>query len=190
MGALKAYTAILMSSHSMEECEALCCRIGILKQGGLAALGSSQQLKSKYGNFYVLTITVPPFEPKIQEVRQAVASYFPGAVEKTAHRSLNLKWQLPKTPWTTWSSMFNSCLQLSHQIGIRDFCLTQSSLQDIFLLFAETEPAPADSTPSQSWASHSRASNSGVGTAGDTTTGGTATGGTTTRGTSISSPAT
>ncbi|KHJ94176.1 ABC transporter, ATP-binding protein [Oesophagostomum dentatum] len=39
--------ALLLSSHSMEECEALCSRIGVLVKGRLVAIGASQALKSR-----------------------------------------------------------------------------------------------------------------------------------------------
>ncbi len=38
-----------MTSHSMEECEALCTRIGILATGRLRCLGSVQHLKNRFG---------------------------------------------------------------------------------------------------------------------------------------------
>ncbi|XGW14102.1 hypothetical protein V3C99_000419 [Haemonchus contortus] len=40
-------TAILLTSHSMDECEALCSRIAILHRGRMVAIGTSQQLKSR-----------------------------------------------------------------------------------------------------------------------------------------------
>ncbi|KHJ97276.1 hypothetical protein OESDEN_02743 [Oesophagostomum dentatum] len=40
--------ALVLSSHSMEECEAICSRIGILVKGRLVAIGPSQALKSMY----------------------------------------------------------------------------------------------------------------------------------------------
>uniref|UniRef100_A0A0N4V0A2 ABC transporter domain-containing protein n=1 Tax=Enterobius vermicularis TaxID=51028 RepID=A0A0N4V0A2_ENTVE len=40
--------AMVLTSHSMEECEALCTRIGILLKGSFIALGTPQHLKSKY----------------------------------------------------------------------------------------------------------------------------------------------
>ncbi|KAK6052080.1 hypothetical protein COOONC_10416 [Cooperia oncophora] len=39
--------AVLLSSHSMEECEALCTRIGILCHGKLVETGAVQTLKSR-----------------------------------------------------------------------------------------------------------------------------------------------
>ena len=40
---------VILTSHSMEECEALCSRIGILAAGKLRCLGSVQHLKSRFG---------------------------------------------------------------------------------------------------------------------------------------------
>jgi ATP-binding cassette subfamily A (ABC1) protein 3 len=40
--------SIVLTSHSMEECEALCTRLGIMVNGQFMCLGSQQHLKSKY----------------------------------------------------------------------------------------------------------------------------------------------
>lgn len=40
--------AILLTSHSMDECEALCSRIGIMHHGSLMAIGSPQHIKSRF----------------------------------------------------------------------------------------------------------------------------------------------
>ncbi len=45
-------TSVILTTHSMEECEALCPRIGIMANGRLRALGSAQQLKNKFGKGY------------------------------------------------------------------------------------------------------------------------------------------
>ena len=42
--------AVLLTTHSMEEAEALCTRIGIMVKGQLQALGSPQHLKMKFGS--------------------------------------------------------------------------------------------------------------------------------------------
>jgi ABC-type multidrug transport system ATPase subunit len=41
----------------MDECEALCNRIGFMNRGTLISIGSSQHLKSRYSTSYMLTIT-------------------------------------------------------------------------------------------------------------------------------------
>jgi ATP-binding cassette subfamily A (ABC1) protein 3 len=42
-------TSVILTTHSMEECEALCPRISIMANGRLSCLGSAQHLKSKFG---------------------------------------------------------------------------------------------------------------------------------------------
>jgi ABC-type multidrug transport system ATPase subunit len=48
--------SVMLTTHSMEECEALCSRIGIMVNGGLVCLGSSQHLKSRFGRGFVLQV--------------------------------------------------------------------------------------------------------------------------------------
>jgi ATP-binding cassette subfamily A (ABC1) protein 3 len=45
-------TSVVLTTHSMEECEALCPRIGIMANGRLRCLGSAQHLKDKFGQGY------------------------------------------------------------------------------------------------------------------------------------------
>lgn len=42
-------TSVILTTHSMEECEALCPRIGIMAGGQLKCLGSAQHLKTRFG---------------------------------------------------------------------------------------------------------------------------------------------
>lgn len=44
--------AMLLTSHSMNECEALCNRIGIMDQGSLIAIGTPQHIKTRL-NFFL-----------------------------------------------------------------------------------------------------------------------------------------
>jgi ABC-type multidrug transport system ATPase subunit len=50
--------SVVLVSHSMEECEALCTRIGIMVGGRLRCLGSSQHLKSRFGSGYQIEVRV------------------------------------------------------------------------------------------------------------------------------------
>ena len=53
-----AHRAVVLTTHSMEEAEALCKRIGIMVQGQLRALGTKQHLKTKFGSGYELAIKI------------------------------------------------------------------------------------------------------------------------------------
>mmetsp|Transcript_10158 Transcript_10158/g.13971 ORF Transcript_10158/g.13971 Transcript_10158/m.13971 type:complete len:252 (+) Transcript_10158:4785-5540(+) len=58
--------SLILTTHSMEECEALCTRIGIMVGGALRCLGSGQRLRSKYGSGYQIEVGfVNPSEDEI-----------------------------------------------------------------------------------------------------------------------------
>ena len=47
---------IILTSHSMEECEALCTKLAIIVNGQFQCLGNIQYLKNKFGKGYSLII--------------------------------------------------------------------------------------------------------------------------------------
>merc|ERR1712013_686840 len=49
---------VILTTHSMEECEALCNRVGIMVNGQLRCIGTAQHLKSRYGKGYQLDLTL------------------------------------------------------------------------------------------------------------------------------------
>lgn len=49
-------STVVLTTHSMEECQALCNRVGILVSGRLQCLGSTQHLKSKFGQGYSVDV--------------------------------------------------------------------------------------------------------------------------------------
>eukprot|EP00501_MAST-03F_sp_TOSAG23-6_P000910 GSMAST32.ASY1.ANO1.946.1 assembled CDS len=57
---------IILTTHSMEECSALCTRIGIMVDGRLQCLGSEQHLKNRFGQGYQLDIKLK--EPTTEEI--------------------------------------------------------------------------------------------------------------------------
>ena len=48
--------SVVLTSHSMEECEALCDRLAIMVQGQFRCLGGKQHLKSKFGQGFTIII--------------------------------------------------------------------------------------------------------------------------------------
>lgn len=51
---------IVLTSHSMEECEALCNRIGIMVGGSFSCLGSLQHLKNRFSEGYSIDLRFQP----------------------------------------------------------------------------------------------------------------------------------
>uniref|UniRef100_A0A4X1V841 ABC transporter domain-containing protein n=1 Tax=Sus scrofa TaxID=9823 RepID=A0A4X1V841_PIG len=80
----KTGKTIIITSHSMEECEVICTRLAIMVQGKFKCLGSPQHLKHKFGNIYNLTakIKIDNNEDKQKEFKDFIATTFPGNIEK------------------------------------------------------------------------------------------------------------
>ena len=54
--------AVVLTTHSMEEAEALCDRLGIFVGGRLQCVGNPKELTSRYGGYLSFTITTPPHQ--------------------------------------------------------------------------------------------------------------------------------
>ena len=69
--------SIILTTHSMEEAEALCSRIGIMVAGRLRCLGSGQHLKNRFGNGYEVEVKMKgPIEGAILDLFSRLRSVF------------------------------------------------------------------------------------------------------------------
>jgi ATP-binding cassette, subfamily A (ABC1), member 3 len=60
-------SAVILTTHSMEEAEALSTKMGIMVRGGIfKCFGSSQHIKNKYGTGYEVEIKIK--KPSYQEL--------------------------------------------------------------------------------------------------------------------------
>lgn len=68
---LRKKSSIILTTHSMEEAEALATRISIMVNGTFKCLGSVQHIKSKFGKGYEIEIkTMLPDASRIEELRK------------------------------------------------------------------------------------------------------------------------
>lgn len=75
----KSGKTIVLTSHSMEECEALCTRLAIMVNGEFKCLGSIQHLKNKFSNGYLLMVKARRYfeiNPRGSTVRYEHFDYF------------------------------------------------------------------------------------------------------------------
>ncbi|NXQ64136.1 ABC8B protein, partial [Anthoscopus minutus] len=81
-GALQSReSGAILSTHCMEEAEAVCDRVAVLVAGQLRCIGSIQYLKSKFGKGYLLEIKVK--DPDSADLLHAeILKIFPGAARQ------------------------------------------------------------------------------------------------------------
>lgn len=79
--------SVILTSHSMEECEVLCTRLAIMVNGEFKCLGSTQHLKNKFSKGFYLTIKVGyenrgELDTRVVEIKNFVNASFTGAILK------------------------------------------------------------------------------------------------------------
>lgn len=55
---LRKKSTVILTTHSMEEAEALCTKIGIMVDGQFKCYGSSQHIKDKYGTGFEIEVKI------------------------------------------------------------------------------------------------------------------------------------
>uniref|UniRef100_A0A8C1CIE5 ATP-binding cassette, sub-family A (ABC1), member 3b n=1 Tax=Cyprinus carpio carpio TaxID=630221 RepID=A0A8C1CIE5_CYPCA len=131
--------AIIITSHSMEECEALCTRLAVMVNGQFKCLGSPQHLKSKFGSGYTLLAKVR-VETELEEMdlqlfKDFIESTFPGSSLKDEHQGMVHYHLTDKT--LTWAQVFGVLETAKEKYSIEDYCVSQISLEQVFLSFAQ-----------------------------------------------------
>jgi len=73
---LRKKSAVIITTHSMEEAEALCTKMGIMVGGNFKCFGTSQHIKDKYGTGYELEVKIKSIdEQEINQIKNDNANF-------------------------------------------------------------------------------------------------------------------
>uniref|UniRef100_A0A915PWE3 ATPase AAA-type core domain-containing protein n=1 Tax=Setaria digitata TaxID=48799 RepID=A0A915PWE3_9BILA len=122
-------TALVLTSHSMEECDALCTQIAIMISGGFKCLGSTQHIKSKYGNGYSLAIRLRA-TGQIGPAKEMMKRIFPNSRLMSEH-ILHLNYELAVREKETWSVLFEKVEKLVEAVDASDYSISQTTLDQV-----------------------------------------------------------
>ena len=134
---VKDKCAVVLTSHSMEECEALCTRLAIMVNGRFRCLGSTQHLKSKFGEGYTVTIRVNREDESKMKAQSFIDKAF-GQEASLKEVHLNqMEYQIGSK--ISISSIFAE-LEKAKMAGIlSDYSVTQTTLDQVFIRFARNQ---------------------------------------------------
>uniref|UniRef100_A0A1B6HJR2 ABC transporter domain-containing protein n=2 Tax=Homalodisca liturata TaxID=320908 RepID=A0A1B6HJR2_9HEMI len=124
--------SVILTSHSMEECEALCTRLTIMVNGEFKCLGSVQHLKTKYGGGYSLVVRCNPDQE--EATKHLIAEELNSSVLMEAHYN-QLRYQLN----AKLDIVFSTMERAKEQGLVQDFSLSQTTLEEVFLRFASEQ---------------------------------------------------
>ncbi|CAH2064992.1 unnamed protein product [Thlaspi arvense] len=133
----KRHTAIILTTHSMEEAEFLCDRLGIFVDGRLQCIGNPKELKGRYGGSYVFTMTTALENEK--DVEMLVQNVSPNA-KKIYHIAGTQKFEMPKEE-VRISEVFQAVEKAKSSFRVFAWGLADTTLEDVFIKVARTSKA-------------------------------------------------
>ncbi|KAI3376454.1 hypothetical protein L3Q82_016915 [Scortum barcoo] len=129
MSIIKEGRSVILTSHSMEECEALCTRMAIMVNGRFKCFGSIQHLKNRFGDGYTVIVRVSGSPPALKPVEDFVQQTFPGSVLKEKHHN-TLQYQLPHTQGAL-ANIFSQFTIHQQSLSVEDYSVSQTTLDQV-----------------------------------------------------------
>lgn len=141
--------SICLTTHSMQECQALCDRIGIMVNGQFQCLGSIQHLKSKYGEGYSLILKLTSSNDEdITQCMNFVEREIKNAILKDKQQE-TLFYQIASNESLLNKQQEQQVLNISElfkliernkiSLKLETYALSQTTLEEVFLSFARSQ---------------------------------------------------
>ncbi|KAM3865832.1 retinal-specific phospholipid-transporting ATPase ABCA4-like [Diretmus argenteus] len=139
MSVIQDGRAVVLTSHSMEECEALCTRLAIMVNGTFKCLGTIQHLKYKFGDGYVVTMKIKAARagvaPDLGPAEAFMESSFPGCVQRERHYN-TLQYEIASS---SLARIFQLVVSNKDRLSIEDYSVSQTTLDQVFVNFAKQQ---------------------------------------------------
>ncbi|KAL3145247.1 hypothetical protein ABBQ32_000991 [Trebouxia sp. C0010 RCD-2024] len=126
---------IILTTHSMEEAEVLCDRLGIFVDGQLVCIGNPKELTARYGGYVVFTVTTPTGSD-VQKAAAFVKQLCPSA-RPTYALGGTQKYELP-TSEVSLSQVFAGMRQAQQLFTVLDWGVANAKLEEVFIKFARS----------------------------------------------------
>ncbi|PSN44315.1 hypothetical protein C0J52_09298 [Blattella germanica] len=140
----KSGQSVVLTSHSMEECEALCNRLAIMVKGQFMCMGGIQYLKQKFGQGFTIMIKLRVTgseEQIVNRLKEEIERNFICNLKDEHQGLLHYHVTDPNTPW---KQLFTTMelMKLEYSI-VEDYTISETTLEQVFLSFAKVQPEEA-----------------------------------------------
>ena len=137
---------VILTTHSMEECEALCNRVGIMVGGRLRCLGTVQHLRARFGKGLKLELKLAAgisdaggtsTSAHHERVKTWITENFQDAVlMERQQRDRYMCFSVAGGAVGSLAKVFSLVESEKARLGIVDYAISQTSLEQIFNRFA------------------------------------------------------
>ncbi|KAF9279124.1 hypothetical protein BGZ68_008118 [Mortierella alpina] len=129
---------IVLTTHSMEEAEVLCARIGIMAKGTLRCIGNQIRLKDLYGRGFKITFACRP--ENVERASHYIASLLPANAKRLDSFVTSESWEFETAPGLI-QRLFEEIENHKLEHGIDDWGLSQTTLEEVFLRIIHEDDA-------------------------------------------------
>jgi len=124
--------SVVLTTHSMEECEALCDKVVVMVKGQFRCLGSVQHLKSRFGQGYTVELKTADLS-RVDELNEFATNELLGTVEESMDGWLKCCVPLHVIEL---ARLFGIIEERKEALQINDYSVSQTTLEQIFVRFA------------------------------------------------------
>ncbi|XP_046870556.1 ATP-binding cassette sub-family A member 5 isoform X3 [Hypomesus transpacificus] len=142
----------VLTTHYMEEAEAVCDRVAIMVSGQLRCIGSIQHLKSRYGRGYSLEVKLREELAGLQQVallHQEILRIFPHAARQESFATL-MVYKIPKEDVQSLAKSFSQLESAKQTFNFEEYNFSQSTLEQVFMEFAKEQESEEEEVGSLS----------------------------------------
>jgi len=130
-------SAVILTTHSMEEAEFLCDRLAILVNGHLSCIGSPEHLKMKYGDSYILELQSKDIDRFHQVIIEEGRLF--GDMEYKQEKSSNDRTKYEVKMTRNIGHVFEVMEKCKKDGMVNDYSFNQTTLEQIFINFAKNQ---------------------------------------------------
>lgn len=130
----KLSRAVFLTTHSMEEAENLCDRLGIFVDGTLRCIGNPKELTARFGAYYVLTVSCED-AARCDKVAALVTSLASSA-RITYSLAGTIKFELPISQ-VSLAKVFEVMTARRNELGVRDWGIANTTLEEAFIKISQ-----------------------------------------------------
>uniref|UniRef100_A0A3B3T084 ATP binding cassette subfamily A member 12 n=1 Tax=Paramormyrops kingsleyae TaxID=1676925 RepID=A0A3B3T084_9TELE len=126
---VKGKCAVVLTSHSMEECEALCTRLAIMVNGQFRCLGSLQHIKHRFGSGFTVKMYLALASSNVEFITDFMQLHFPSTYLKDQHSAM-VEYHVPVAPGGV-AYIFDQLESNKIALQIKHFSVSQTTLDEV-----------------------------------------------------------
>lgn len=127
LGVLAEGRSIVLTSHSMEECEALCTRLAIMVNGQFQCIGSPQHLKQRFGQGHTVIAKLKDMHGDTAALKRYIESFCTQFTLKEDHLGL-VRYEVHGQKLST---LFGAMENVPNELGVDDYSVSQATLEQV-----------------------------------------------------------